>query len=202
MYYDDTRVKARNREHIVNTALSLFIEHGIFDTSVSDIVEDAKIERKTFYNYFEDKEELAHYIYYLLNVEFYSEGFSLNDYLDYESGYLKLEAYLNHLMKMYDSKKNIVRYFAHYEYYFVNIDLSDLIEDIEFNIDKVDPYLFYTEGIDDSSIKESLYPIDTFESIIDSIYAYTKNMVIREEGFNPTLLWLLVDTHLKAIKKS
>lgn len=46
------------REDIINNAIMLFRKKGYFDTTISDIVEHAKIGRGTFYLHFKNKQEL------------------------------------------------------------------------------------------------------------------------------------------------
>lgn len=51
--WEDKRVR------IEQTALALFLENGIENTSVNQITKQAKIAKGTFYLYFKDKEELV-----------------------------------------------------------------------------------------------------------------------------------------------
>ncbi len=47
------------RARIEQTALSLFLQNGIENTSVNQITKQARIAKGTFYHYFKDKEELV-----------------------------------------------------------------------------------------------------------------------------------------------
>jgi len=47
----------RRKIQVVNHALALFIEKGIMQTSIQDIIERAGISKGTFYNYFSSKNE-------------------------------------------------------------------------------------------------------------------------------------------------
>ena len=44
--------KKEVRKRLMNEGLALFSSHGLEKTTVSDIVENTKIARGTFYNYF------------------------------------------------------------------------------------------------------------------------------------------------------
>ena len=69
MIYDDSKTRAKNRQILVDVAYTLFIENKISHTTVIDIVQEANMERKTFYNYFQDIEELANYILTNFNLD-------------------------------------------------------------------------------------------------------------------------------------
>ena len=118
MEYLDTITRAKNRSHITDVAKQLFQVHGITETTVKDIVKYAKIERKTFYNYFSDKEEIAHYIYYQIMEEFYSVGFTSDDYVDCENGFSKIRLYFNTLIDTMIELKEEMEFVSKYYYYF------------------------------------------------------------------------------------
>ena len=50
--------KKEVRKRLMNEGLALFSSHGLEKTTVSDIVENTKIARGTFYNYFADTQSL------------------------------------------------------------------------------------------------------------------------------------------------
>ena len=54
--------KKQKKDAIVNSAFDLFIEKGIRDTSISDIVKRAGLAKGTFYLYFKDKYEVRDYL--------------------------------------------------------------------------------------------------------------------------------------------
>lgn len=209
MIYDDSKTRAKNRQKIVEEAKKLFIERGIAQTTVSDIVKKAKLERKTFYNYFEDKEEIADYIYYQLMETYYRDGFTNNDYKDCENGYQKVKKYLttmvNHFV-MYDSE---LLFAIHYDYYFKRgIDRETLT--VLFKKNHVyNPDDFIVEAYKDGSINiGNKDPIKVLYVISQSIGAYASRLIFR--GFRDDIdsddikfdyLYDLLDLHLNAIKK-
>ena len=56
MKNDESKNDKENR--LLNTGFKLFIEKGIKDTSIQDIVDEANVAKGTFYLYFKDKYEL------------------------------------------------------------------------------------------------------------------------------------------------
>ena len=54
--------KKKKKDAIVNSAFTLFIDHGIKDTSIADIMKKAELAMGTFYLYFKDKYEVRDYL--------------------------------------------------------------------------------------------------------------------------------------------
>jgi len=54
--------KLKNRKEIVDAATQLFIEKGVSNTTIDDIVKNTSLARGTFYNYFKSKEEIWDYL--------------------------------------------------------------------------------------------------------------------------------------------
>ncbi len=57
---EDNKKKKKNA--IVDSAFSLFIQNGINDTSIADIMNKAKLAKGTFYLYFKDKYDVRDYL--------------------------------------------------------------------------------------------------------------------------------------------
>ena len=47
----------KRKRHVADVALKLFVEKGIQQTSIQEIIELAKISKGTFYNYFSSKND-------------------------------------------------------------------------------------------------------------------------------------------------
>lgn len=56
------RRRAATRERLVNTALTLFATHGIYDVTVEDITEAADVGKGTFYQHFPSKTVIIHHL--------------------------------------------------------------------------------------------------------------------------------------------
>ena len=54
--------KKKKKDAIVNSAFTLFIDNGIKDTSIADIMKKAELAKGTFYLYLKDKYEVRDYL--------------------------------------------------------------------------------------------------------------------------------------------
>jgi AcrR family transcriptional regulator len=50
--------KSQRREHLIDTAIGLFCEHGYHATGIDRILGEARVSKKTLYTHFRSKEEL------------------------------------------------------------------------------------------------------------------------------------------------
>ncbi len=50
--------RSHRREHLINTAIELFCEHGYHATGIDKIIDKAGVSKKTLYTYFRSKQEL------------------------------------------------------------------------------------------------------------------------------------------------
>ncbi len=64
------------RDNLLAAARELFIENGIYNTSVDAIVRHANVAKGTFYLYFEDKEALLNEIVYDINRSLLLKAFN------------------------------------------------------------------------------------------------------------------------------
>ena len=68
--------KNQKEFRLLNTAFKLFTEKGIKNTSIQDIVDDAKVAKGTFYLYFKDKYELRDVLIAKKSEKLFSEALS------------------------------------------------------------------------------------------------------------------------------
>ena len=54
--------KQQKRDSLLESAFSLFIDHGFNKTSISDIVNQAGVAKGTFYLYFKDKYDIRNHL--------------------------------------------------------------------------------------------------------------------------------------------
>ncbi len=59
---------SEKKQRLEASAIRLFLERGVNETSVNDIVKDAKLAKGTFYVYFKDKGELIHKMLTKMNI--------------------------------------------------------------------------------------------------------------------------------------
>jgi len=56
---EESRTKKRNRQRILAAARGLILEKGLHSTTMQDIADEAQVERRTLYNYYDNMELLA-----------------------------------------------------------------------------------------------------------------------------------------------
>lgn len=56
---EESRTKKRNRQRILEAARTLFLNKGLHSATMQDIADAAQVERRTLYNYYDNKELLA-----------------------------------------------------------------------------------------------------------------------------------------------
>lgn len=64
--YGVTQLQKR-KEHVIETALNLFLKSGIQGTSIQTIIDKSGISKGTFYNYFQSKNDLLYGIIKLIH---------------------------------------------------------------------------------------------------------------------------------------
>ncbi|MCF0105943.1 MAG: TetR/AcrR family transcriptional regulator [Holdemanella sp.] len=57
--YDESRIKKKKREMILETAFRLFVKEGIEAVSMMEIADACGLQRRTLYNYYNTKEQIA-----------------------------------------------------------------------------------------------------------------------------------------------
>lgn len=70
-------LKQEKKDRIINAAKKEFSTHLLHKSRVSNIIEDAKIPRGSFYQYFDDLEDLFYYIIDLSFEDLFKEGLKI-----------------------------------------------------------------------------------------------------------------------------
>jgi len=138
MIYSDSSTKSRNRKLICDKAISLFLSKGLLDTSIKEICKEAKLERKTFYNYFEDKFELLDYLYYLLIESIMKQGFSLDDFAEDLSKEELIRNYLRRFIVNLLKLRDYIPFMSQYEVLYGGVTVETLIEVLQEDYDVFD----------------------------------------------------------------
>ena len=147
-----SRTRQKQYDNIVDSARELFIAHGIETTSMRDIAAAAGVERKTVYNYFSSKEELATHV--LVNMEELGAFFALGDYseMDGKTGYEMLENILKLWAKKYQDFKDALMFSFQYNYHFnTESQLKDYVSTVD-EIGKSKIGRAIKKGLEDGSI--------------------------------------------------
>lgn len=147
-----SRTRQKQYDNILTSAKELFIDRGIETTSMRDIAVAAGVERKTVYNYFSSKEELATHV--LINMKELGDFFALGDYseTDGKTGYEMLENILFLWAEKYHDYKDPLMFSFQYNYHFnVESQLKDYVSTAN-EISKTKISRAIQKGLEDGSI--------------------------------------------------
>ncbi len=176
----DSPTKRKSRLKIVNSAKTLFLDNGIANTSIKDIMENADMERKTFYTFFKTKEEISEYIFKDVISNLTSVFL---EYIDFEpnmTGFEKVKKILTVYNSQMASMKEDIIYTVHYDYYFRKEAKLAFATNL-LTPEKVTLFTKCIEqGINDNSIElNGRDPFKVFTIIVHSMFAYTSRMLFR-----------------------
>ncbi len=176
----DSQVRNRQRENILTAAESCFIEQGIALTTINGITNKAGIYRRTIYNYFENKEEIACAIF-----QRYSK-LDLSIEKDKElTGYQLLESVFSQLVDHLEQYRSYILFAVQFEYYFHHAgeDRKIIESGVNFNMVNLLTEVL-SRGVEDNSI---ILPDGDFSMIVQSVLqmllGYLLRVVHREEVF-------------------
>lgn len=161
------------KQKILKAANKEFARVPIEQTSIKNIVEDAEIARGSFYQYFEDKEDLFEYI---MSLKIGDMEKNLNKIIERENGnIIKIFIYLyDHLIEVGKIRKNSKLFRQIFE----NIKTSDnlmLIRKKEMNkrLEKTLQDL-YQKNKDILNIKDE----EEFKLVIEILFAITRRRIV------------------------
>lgn len=199
---------ADNKNKIINTARSLFMDKGIKNTSVEDIIIKSGVPSFTFYNHFDNVAEIADFIYFQVMKKFYATGFDEQSYVGYKNGYEKIKHYYTTIVERFLELKIEINFLVHYNYYFKDGPANKTVVEMYQGMDILPPDSIYREGIKDGSIKK-IHPDSNliFYLIDQSLGSLGHRLIYREVNNSRTLtpiktdhLMVLLDIFLNAIK--
>ncbi|MGN0153372.1 MAG: TetR/AcrR family transcriptional regulator [Lachnospiraceae bacterium] len=104
--------KKKKKDAIVNSAFSLFIQNGINDTSIADIMKKAELAKGTFYLYFKDKFEVRDYLIRKKAEQIFDkarialEEREINDFEE------KIIFIVDHILNQLDENKVILKFIS------------------------------------------------------------------------------------------
>lgn len=172
--------KEKQLKNILEAAEVCFIEQGIALTTMKDIAERATIYRRTLYNYFQSKEEIA----FAIHKSYHNNGIIFSIY-EKGTGYEKLEHLMDFLFDNLEALLPEIRYAIQYEFFMHHLDQNELLikEGINFNL--IDTLKTVLEvGQKDGSIILPDAELDmTVYSILQAIIGYLQRVVHRQEIF-------------------
>lgn len=204
----ESRTKIKHRKHIVQIAKKLFIEQGIGQTTMMEIADKVGMGRKTIYNYFENKDILANYIFNQIIEKMFVSVFTDLTFEQTMSHYDKLKvifyAAVNHLFKY---EKEVI-YIVHYDYYFKEKENS--LDFIEFaSKSKYAKLLEEIINNDDQSIDfKGTNPEMLISTLSQALMGFASRMFFRDKVINKESrvdkeeIYLMLNIMLDGIRKS
>lgn len=187
-YREEERLdrKEKRKEEIVNSAWKLFLDNGFGETTMANIAYEAKISRKTLYQYFNSKEEITFEIEIKLFKTYNKIMEDLLPNLE-GTGYEKLIKYFEVVDTNLDKFKDAIKFTGIFDYNIKpNYPNIPLIEKFMGVIKQSNSYLenIIAEGVDDGSIKKNIDSKLTANTISDSWLCLSHKIFNRKENLD------------------
>ncbi|MCJ8313927.1 MAG: TetR/AcrR family transcriptional regulator [Saccharospirillaceae bacterium] len=125
-FKNESRTKRSKRQILLTKAEEIFRTKGIASTSMIDIAKIAEVERRTLYNYYNNKEEMAIdiQIEYLRNY-----GATVEFKIDYNKDFPEqLEQYCDAYVRRFLNNKDYIIFITQFDYYFRHISNDENLE--------------------------------------------------------------------------
>ena len=179
-----TRTILKTKRKILSTSYQLFSTVGIFRTTMVDISETAEITRRTLYNHYDTKEEIAMELHRLLLQDLILNLTSLEDLSNITAK--ALFTYLHQLYSNIVSDKNKLQYIVRFDQFAQEnsniIEIENHFVQYLCSNSSVLPYLkaFEERGcfLDDTVPPELLTKV-----IFESFLAYMERVLYREASY-------------------
>ena len=174
--------KDEKRASIALSAIKLFCEKGIQQTSIDEIAKSAEVAKGTIYLYFKNKEEIVFTIWDILSAQ-HQETFQKNITVNMSAKEKILEYFnFNQLQEEFD-KEQILKLFQH----FISSMLIDETQlytayfESFFKKDYDFIFLYLNEGIDKGELI-----IDDVDNLTNIIILLLKGLLVKSKASNMT----------------
>lgn len=104
--------KKRKKNAIVDSAFSLFIQNGINETSIADIMKKAELAKGTFYLYFKDKYDVRDYLIRKKAAQIFDRArvaLVESDVKDFEEQIIFM---VDHILNQLDNNKTLLKFIS------------------------------------------------------------------------------------------
>lgn len=173
--------KDKRREEILDITMKYFLTVGVDNTKMSDIAKEAKISRKTLYQYFSSKEKIA----LALELKVFRQYVDMQCKIGRNlkgNGYERLEQYFVSTEKFIKEYQHLIRFTGIFDYYFSGEYADEGFYDHFIQI--IDESKSVTReiielGLADGSLKCDLDPLYLERTISDSILALAQRVTSR-----------------------
>ena len=203
--------RLEKRELILETAETIFLRQGLFNTAMDQIAEEAGMSRRTLYRYFDKKEDLAYEVTTRLLTKwniFFNECYKTLE----GTGLKRLEQFLNYLLQYMSDKVEVMNYLGEFDFYFKDSAVQKPSEVQKSHFDDIilesDDYLkaLLNTGVEDGSINEYTNVELTEATISNVLWSFgqrvaSRGQIIYEEtGFKAVeLVQHQVNLYIKAL---
>lgn len=183
----ESAVKIKRKMEISRVAWALFLERGYRETTMTDIARAANLSRKTLYQYFKSREEIALEI----EVGLFRDFIELMEEQTPKmtgNGYQKAVRYFELIDKNLDGYKEAIQFTGLFDFQIRGkYSVEPPVEEFIRLIAKSGSYLkgIIEEGIKDGSIRSTLDPAMTSETINDSWLYLAQKAFARPNSINP-----------------
>lgn len=172
--------KEKQLSNILKAAEACFIEQGIALTTMKDIAERGEIYRRTLYNYFQSKEEIAFAIH---------QGYNKNglqfSVAEKGTGYDKLAKLIDFLFDNLEVLLPEIRYAIQYEFFVHHLDQNEYLIKEGINVNLIHTLKTVLElGKKDGSMVLPEADMEmTVYSLLQAIIGYLQRVIHRQEVF-------------------
>ncbi|MFV0379839.1 MAG: TetR/AcrR family transcriptional regulator [Anaerorhabdus sp.] len=175
--------KSKRKKDIIEAAKELFINKGLYLTTMSDIAQEIGITRRTLYRYFKTKEELAFEIEILLFSDLYNFQNKIYQNLN-GTGIEKLEVFLEEMLNYVKKNSNIIKFSGVFDYYFKKEYPNQIQTQRFLSMISSNDYLLekiIEDGINDGSMRSDLDCKLTGLTISNVLLSLSQRILMRED---------------------
>lgn len=205
--YNESRTKHKQRNEILAAAYALFLEQGIETVSMRDIATACGIQRRSLYNYYSQKEDIA---FDLMKCWYKSITEMMRFTIPPDAnGYEVLCVAFHQFYEKLIENTDLIRYSVHFDHFFRK-DYNERSFDneiISYFTDIHDTSVF-EKGLKDGSIKPKYKEVgrETMLTMAASVLALAQRVMFREDiirqesGITRENIRILIDLMLEAIR--
>lgn len=209
-----TKAKDKQKANILENAAMVFLEKGMFETSMEDIAGSSGVTRRTLYRYFETREELAHEV--LLQMMEKWNRIICEKYARLTgSGIEQLERFLFSLINYMKDHRDFMRFTGEFDFYFKD-DRSfrphdDLLKRFEGTLHLSEELIgtIINRGVEDGSIQNDGDMNLLVYTITNVLWSFGQRIAIRgkgieeEFGLDPIeMIYCQVDLYIRGLKNN
>lgn len=199
--YIEGKYKTRKRTELLNIAYKLFVEKGIENVTIIELAEACGLERRSLYNYYKDKEEIA---LDLMRCWYENVGaiIIVND--ENKNAFEQVKAITYQFYEFAINDPDAIRYSAHFDHYFrskySDEGFTTYITEKRISIWRGD---LFEQGIKDGSLDPRIAEstVEYAMALEGAIFAFAQRLVFTDNEANKELLKIAIDSILYAIKK-